>query len=318
MDPIYGMVKIEEPVLVDLIRMPIIQRLRHVSMHGVPDRYYFRRHPNRYDHSLGVMIFLKLGGATLAQQVAGLLHEASSSAFAHIIEWAARQGLPGGEILNEDRYFQYYMRKQKIPEFLNKYYLDFEEIIDPTNNPLLTISKPDLSADVMDRLLREFDGWMVPGLAGRIYQSLYCHKGEIIFNSVAVARELLENYFRLMSDLWGTTEIMIRYYLFSQLLKSAFDKGVIKEDDFYRPEKNLLEIIYQSRQRDLTEIVDRINEDKIREKWVLVGHSLSRTIDYIDPKVVVQKRLMKLSQFDTLSSQMIRNFFTYFVREIEI
>jgi hypothetical protein len=76
-DKIYGKVKIEEPVLLKLLKSPSVLRLKNISQFGVPDLYYHFKNYSRYEHSVGVMILLRKLGATLEEQVAGLLHDVS-------------------------------------------------------------------------------------------------------------------------------------------------------------------------------------------------------------------------------------------------
>jgi len=74
-DKIFGKVKINEPVLLELLKSPPILRLKSISQFGVPDKYYHIKNFNRYEHSMGVMILLRKLGATPEEQIAGLLHD---------------------------------------------------------------------------------------------------------------------------------------------------------------------------------------------------------------------------------------------------
>lgn len=77
--PLYGTFEISEPVLVDLINSPELQRLKKISMAG-----YYPGCPsfcnpdyNRYNHSLGVFMLLRRFKAPLLEQIAGLIHDIS-------------------------------------------------------------------------------------------------------------------------------------------------------------------------------------------------------------------------------------------------
>lgn len=80
-DDIYGEIKINEPILLKLLGSPSILRLKKISQCGVPDRYYHLKNYSRYEHSVGAMILLRKLGATLEEQVAGLLHDVSAGPF---------------------------------------------------------------------------------------------------------------------------------------------------------------------------------------------------------------------------------------------
>ena len=80
-DRVYGEEEIREKVLVDLINCKSIQRLKGLAQFGLPDEYYHRNGFSRYEHSLGVLIFLRKFGTDLNEQIAGLLHDVSHTAF---------------------------------------------------------------------------------------------------------------------------------------------------------------------------------------------------------------------------------------------
>lgn len=87
-DCVYGSCKITEPVLIELLQSPVILRLKGINQLGIPPEYdptnvFF----SRYDHSVGVLVLLKKLGASLEEQVAGLLHDSSHTALSHQIDW---------------------------------------------------------------------------------------------------------------------------------------------------------------------------------------------------------------------------------------
>lgn len=86
-DKIYGTYTIEKPVILKLIQSKPVQRLKKISQFGLPDKYYHIKGFSRFEHSIGVMILLKNLGASLEEQVAGLLHDISHYAFSHVADW---------------------------------------------------------------------------------------------------------------------------------------------------------------------------------------------------------------------------------------
>ncbi len=85
-DAIYGKYKINEPVLVELIKSRPMQRLKKIAQLGIPDRFYHIRGFSRFEHSLGVMLLLRKLNASLEEQAAGLLHDVSHTAFSHVVD----------------------------------------------------------------------------------------------------------------------------------------------------------------------------------------------------------------------------------------
>ena len=86
-DDIYISHRIEDKSLVSLINSSSVQRLKDISQLGIPDEYSHRKGFSRYEHSLGVLILLKNLGASLEEQVAGLLHDVSHTPFSHVMDW---------------------------------------------------------------------------------------------------------------------------------------------------------------------------------------------------------------------------------------
>ncbi len=86
-DPLYGKFEITEPILIELINSKPIQRLKKIWQHGLPQKYYYRKTFTRYDHSIGVMLLLRKLNASLEEQIAGLLNDASHAAFSHVVDF---------------------------------------------------------------------------------------------------------------------------------------------------------------------------------------------------------------------------------------
>ena len=86
-DLVYGEEEIGEQVLIELINSSAIQRLKEISQFGLPEEYHHRKVFSRYAHSVGVLILLRRLGADLDEQIAGLLHDVSHTAFSHVIDW---------------------------------------------------------------------------------------------------------------------------------------------------------------------------------------------------------------------------------------
>ncbi len=91
-DKIYGQTEISEPVVLELINSPSMQRLKGVSQHGHFEPYFPNTAFSRFEHSLGVFILLKKFGAGLPEQIAGLLRDVSHTAFSHVADYVFSDG----------------------------------------------------------------------------------------------------------------------------------------------------------------------------------------------------------------------------------
>jgi uncharacterized protein len=86
-DPVYGKIEVNETVLLELINSKPIQRLKGVLQGGLLYKVKPWKTMTRFDHSVGVMLLLRIKGASLEEQIAGLLHDISHTAFSHAINF---------------------------------------------------------------------------------------------------------------------------------------------------------------------------------------------------------------------------------------
>ncbi|OGY44976.1 MAG: hypothetical protein A2729_01790 [Candidatus Buchananbacteria bacterium RIFCSPHIGHO2_01_FULL_39_14] len=107
---------------------------------------------SRFDHSLGVMLLLRKFKTPLNEQIAGLLHDISHTAFSHVVDFVF-----GSEKTHDyqDKKMLQAFELQGINRILKKYQINPAEILNEKNFPLLERKLPDLCADRIDYTLRE-------------------------------------------------------------------------------------------------------------------------------------------------------------------
>ena len=86
LDSIYGE-HIVEGVLEELIVSKPVQRLKGIHQGGASYLVNEKWDVTRFDHSIGVMLLIKALGGSLEEQIAGLLHDVSYTAFSHVIDF---------------------------------------------------------------------------------------------------------------------------------------------------------------------------------------------------------------------------------------
>src|SRR5690606_15049462 len=113
---LYGRVSIDEPVLIELLNAPAVQRLQQINQYGInfytTKRYSF----TRYDHSVGVMVILRLFNLPLLEQIAGLLHDVSHTAFSHVADYLYKMG--DKKHSYQDSIHEWYLQQTTIPAIL--------------------------------------------------------------------------------------------------------------------------------------------------------------------------------------------------------
>lgn len=98
-DPIYGFIRINDPLVLELIETPYFQRLRRIAQVGLSSLVYPGAHHTRFHHALGcvhlmqqAISVLKSKGVAIsdaesqALQIAILLHDIGHGPFSHAME----------------------------------------------------------------------------------------------------------------------------------------------------------------------------------------------------------------------------------------
>ncbi len=291
LDRIYGREKINEKVLEELIYSPSVQRLKGVSQLGMPNEYYHRKGGSRYEHSLGVMVLLRRLGAGLEEQVAGLLHDISHTAFSHVIDWVV--GDPTKENYQDETLLKI-IKNSEIPEILANFDLDYRRISNHENFPLLEKKAPSLCADRIDYSLREIFLKGGSKLSEKILKDLIVKENQIVFKNKEIAEIFAKEYVDLQKNHWAGDEARTRYYLLSQTLKKGLEKGLISFEDFNKTDDYILDILENSKD-DF--ILDNLNI--LKKGFDVVesenGIELKKKFRYIDPEVLVNGSYKNLS-----------------------
>lgn len=242
-DPVYGTFDITEPVLLELINSKPMQRLQGISQYGLPPQMYHHHGFSRYDHCLGVMLLLRKLDASLKEQIAGLLHDVSHTAFSHVVDWVF------GSQLQEDfqdSNHEKYIRNSEIPATLQKYGFNVNEIIDMQRYSLLEQPSPSLCADRVDYALREFHDWANPAIVPLCVESLRSYEGRIIFISQQAASEFALHFLKCQTEHWGDAETVVRYHLLAKALRIGLDEKILTKDDLFQDDTFVLSKLEQS------------------------------------------------------------------------
>lgn len=310
-DKIYGKEEISEEVLNQLIYSPGIQRLKDISQFGVPDKYNFKKGYSRFEHSLGVFILLRNLGANLEEQVAGLLHDVSHTAFSHVIDWVF--GDPIKEDYQDKIHFKV-IKNSEIPKILSKYGLNYEEISQIENFPLLEREMPGLCADRIDYSLREIFNYDW-GLSKTIFKNLLVKNRQIVFQDKNIAEVFARNYIDLQSKHWAGDKARTRYYILSEALREGLNKKIIYLDDLNKTDYYVLNLLENSNNRFILDSLNLLkNGFDILESET--GIELKKKFRYVDPEVLVNgsyknlsslsKEYFKILEFEKEKSKLVK------------
>ena len=291
-DKIYGEFDISEQVLVDLINSKAMQRLKGISQQGLPATHYNRLTHSRFEHSMGVFLLLRKLGAGLEEQISGLLHDVSHTAFSHVIDvlW----GDPSIQDFQDKKHLEV-LESSDVKGILEKYNFDIKKIADCEQFGLLERDLPDLCADRLDYTLQEVLLRGDSTLAKELANHLVVYKNGIIFNNLELTKTFSKIYLKFNRKYWAGFESVTRYYQLASILRDALDKNIINKKDVWEDDKYVLDKIYKSKDQDLTNRLEMLKDKVTTVRFNVVQPKKSR---YVDPEILIDNKLTRLSLLD--------------------
>ena len=234
LDTWYGKYTIDEPVLCELIESKAVQRLKHINQYGVLDYIIAPQYFNRYDHSIRVMVTLRRFGASLLEQIAGLLHDVSHTVFSHVGDHVFKQ------VSNKDSYQDgihiWYLNRTDIPEILNTYGITIADIDHKDNG--FTMLEQDLPDICADRLSYTIDGGLIEHKLTyydirTMLDHVHFQDGVWFFDDVTIARKFADVSMHLHLNLFNTAWNFVIYDWTAQVLLRAVEIDLITLDDIH-------------------------------------------------------------------------------------
>ena len=280
-DRIYGKFEICESVLIELINCPTVQRLKEISQYGLPENYYKLAGFSRYEHSIGVMLLLRKFRASIKEQIAGLIHDLSHTAFSHLVD------LILGDRKREnyqDLNFETKFLNSEVPEILERYKLDYKEFIDLEKFSLLEQSAPRLCADRLDYSIREISLWPCP-IAKIFIQNLHVFEGKFVFTNPETAHLFALSYAQCQREHWGGANAVTRWYAFSEILRYALAEKIISQENLYQTDSFVIRTLEKSANKKILRVLACLLETDL---FISDENSPIRQIKkfrYVDPEI---------------------------------
>ena len=230
---LYGTFTITEPELLALLQSPTVQRMKKIHQYGVT-RYREDFDYTRYDHSIGVMVLLRKFGATLNEQIAGLLHDASHTAFSHV-----------GDIVfdhqdhtqsYQDSIHEWFLSKTETPDVLKKFNLSVEDVFHKSgDHRMLEQDLPNICADRFEYNLMGMmgEGLLTKDDINKILDNITFKDGSWVFTNLDTAKKFAYAQLRLNELTWGDPWNGLGYHLAARALKRAIELNLITHDQMH-------------------------------------------------------------------------------------
>jgi hypothetical protein len=222
-DTFYGPLDVQEAVLIDLIHSPAMQRLKRIHQYGVSFYTTHRENYTRYEHSLGVFSVLRLKGASLEEQIAGLLHDVSHTAFSHVGDWVF-----GREFQDQDYQtstHKRYLINSGLAEILAKYGYTADQVsVGERDFMMFDSPLPDLCADRIDYNIQGafYQNMLTHEECQTLVRDLTFHDGRWILTNKALAAKLARFSLFMTENCWGSP----CNYVTSRWLADAILRGM--------------------------------------------------------------------------------------------
>lgn len=290
-DRVYGEFEITEPVILELINCPSLQRLKKIDQAGYrplwvkPDVDTGEYDHSRFAHSLGVYLLLRKHNTSLEEQIAGLIHDVSHSAFSHCIDYILEVGSEK-EHNHQDNLFDDYIRKTEIPKIIKKFGFDLEYVLNDKNFPLKEKNLPDLCADRIDYSLKTavIFGELNEQDKNYLLENLTTKNNNWVFKNFESAKRYAELFLKLNMTHYAGFSSAIMFRVVGDCLRYALQKGYILENDLYTTDKIVIEKVKMFLDKD----------EKLKLFWERMNNKVkvSNNPNNYDVKVFCKSRIV--------------------------
>ncbi len=308
-DVIWGNVEIKDKTVLKIIGHSSIQRLKNIWISTYGYLFNLIRNSTRYDHSVGVYLLLKKFKASKNEQIAGLIHDVSHTAFSHVSTYAMLGKYSGDEF--HDIIQEKFIKESGLLNLLDKLGLKTEAVLGKDKFTLLENNLPDICADRIDYAVR--DGLHLQILsrqqANKIINGLIVHNGEFVFNNLDSAFIYSFNFYLLNLMFYGSPSEAYFNNDFGSLIKFAIKKGVLEEKDWFTDDVSAVKKLRKSKDKKIQQWLGKYNNKMVvyedRENPDVI---FPKKIRVVDPKVLIGKKIKRLTQISVAYKKIVDDY----------
>jgi hypothetical protein len=237
-DRVYGDVAIDDPAILAIVATPTVRRLERIRQAGPSALAFPFKTVTRLEHSLGVYLLLRRLGAPLREQVAGLLHDVSHTAFSHAVDFLHTSK----EQDHHERIKPEFLHRPDLVAALDRLGFAPEEFEDDSVYPLLERPLPWLCADRLDYFLRDSlaCGVSTPESVGRTLNHTAVADDRIVLDDPDVARDVARRFAEMNRDWWASPTEAFIYNEFAVALAEGLRLGAIADADLLADDECVL------------------------------------------------------------------------------
>ncbi|TLS34898.1 HD domain-containing protein [Pseudalkalibacillus caeni] len=291
-DELYGDFHLEG-VLEELIHSKPVQRLKHVHQGGASYLVNERWNTTRFGHSVGVMLLVRKMGGSLEEQIAGLLHDVSHTAFSHVVDLVFNHS----EEDYHEKIFKNVVQHSEIPRILEAHKLD-PQLVFRNDYPILEQPLPELCADRIDYTLRDLFafGTITKEEVDAFLEHMYFAEGRICLTSVESAEWFVEMYYKEVVDYFLDPLNIYAYDVLAKAIQTAIEKEIVKEQDLMLDDETVLTLMVQSKDEEVNSLLRQLHFNVKVEEDSADHHIFgAKKLRIIDPAVFTGDRVSPVS-----------------------
>lgn len=299
---IYGDFLVEEPLIIELIKSPEMQRLKKINQYGIDYYAYKPEIYTRFQHSICVYLLTKKYAASLKEQVAALLHDVSHTFCSHSLDFLLKEDLRMDSY--QDDILDIFLQNSSIKGILEKYKLTTKDVSNKNSQfKILDQPVPDLCTDRIEyNLYGGFvEGILTPFEIKTILADLKFENGLWHFDTVSSARLLAYFALYLTDTRLAGYDNAARNSIFTKILEHAFELNIITCDDIHSSTDDVIwsrlrtcnDSFINSMLTKLADITKFYTLDK--QNYDVLNYPKFRAVD---PFIKTEKGLFRLTNLD--------------------
>lgn len=295
LDDIYGEFEIES-IFEELINTKEVQRLKEIHQGGASYLVNPKWNVSRYEHSIGTMLFIRIMGGTIEEQIVGLLHDISHTAFSHVIDFA----LKNNEEDYHEKIYSEVVELSKIPQILSLHGYNYRDILfNESKWSILEKAAPKLCADRIDYTLRDMFHYefISKEEINSFLNCLSVIEGEVVITSLKASEWFVDIYYKEVIGFFMDPLNVYAYDRLSKALRISLDLKEITLDDLLKEDKYVYSLLENSNSDEVLNLIKSINSEvsliENKEDYDIFHKSKVRVID---PTIFMEGQLYKASE----------------------
>ncbi|MCU7662439.1 HD domain-containing protein [Bacillus thuringiensis] len=293
-DVLYGEFEVDQ-VVEELILSKPMQRLKGIHQAGASYLMNEKWNVTRFEHSVGVMLLVKKLGGSVEEQIAGLLHDVSHTAFSHVIDYV----FDNEDESYHEEIFSSVVNNSEIPAILARHGYNYEDILlDDSKWTLLERSAPELCADRVDYTLRDMYtyGYISLEEVHSFLEDVIEVEGKMVLQSIEIAEWFTETYYKEVIDFFMEPMNIYGNDMLAKTLKVALHKRIIHADDFLLEDDELISKLQQCNDPEVEALLSKIHPNiKVKEDRNDYDLHQKNKVRLIDPLLLREEEVIPAS-----------------------